>query len=215
MAKSNKERDDRPFAQRHPKLNFLLGFILLVILLVIAVCIIYALFILIKTGIEKASLFLNEFVNTTDQVIVVAMITAAVSIISVLFSSVISKYIDYRYNVKKYLFDKREQPYEAFISMVYKVMEGTRNEYSDEVDAAKMITDISQGLTLWGSKRVVRKWLKYRKSCLNNPSSENLFILEEIIYEIRRDVGQKGKLKKGDMLAFFINDIDNLLNKNK
>ncbi len=158
MAKSNKERDDRPFAQRHPKLNFLLGFILLVILLVIAVCIIYALFILIKTGIEKASLFLNEFVNTTDQVIVVAMITAAVSIISVLFSSVISKYIDYRYNVKKYLFDKREQPYEAFISMVYKVMEGTRNEYSDEVDAAKMITDISQGLTLWGGKRVVREW---------------------------------------------------------
>ena len=49
-----------------------------------------------------------------------------VSIIGVLFSSVVAKIIDYRYNVKKYLYDKREIPYEQFISMVYAIMSDTK-----------------------------------------------------------------------------------------
>ena len=46
-----------------------------------------------------------------------------VSIVSVVFTSLIAKIIDYRYNVKKYLYDKREKPYEQFISIIYTVME--------------------------------------------------------------------------------------------
>ncbi len=34
--------------------------------------------------------------------------------------------------------------------------------------------------------------------------------MEDIIYEIRKDVGLGRKLKKGDMLAFFVNDIEKL-----
>lgn len=37
-----------------------------------------------------------------------------------------------------------------------------------------------------------------------------LLELEDIIYEMRKDVGLKRKLKKGDMLSFFINDMENL-----
>ena len=31
--------------------------------------------------------------------------------------------------------------------------------------------------------------------------------MEDIIYEIRKDVGLGRRLKKGDMIAFFVNDI--------
>lgn len=34
--------------------------------------------------------------------------------------------------------------------------------------------------------------------------------MEDIIYEIRKDVGLGRKLKKCDMLAFFVNDIEKL-----
>lgn len=37
--------------------------------------------------------------------------------------------------------------------------------------------------------------------------------MENIIYEIRKDVGLGRKLKKGDMLSFFINDIETLKKK--
>ncbi len=49
------------------------------------------------------------------------MITGMVSIIGVVFTSEIAKVIDYRYNVEKYLYDKREILYEQFISIIYKM----------------------------------------------------------------------------------------------
>ena len=50
------------------------------------------------------------------------------------------------------------------------------------------------------SNKVVKKWLRYRKASL-----------EDIIYEIRKDVGQRKKLGKGDALSIFINDIEKII----
>ena len=44
--------------------------------------------------------FLKSFVNSTDKVIVVAMITGSVSIIGVIISSIFAKIVEYRFNVK-------------------------------------------------------------------------------------------------------------------
>lgn len=44
---------------------------------------------------------------------------------------------------------------------------------------------------------------------------QTLLQMEEIIYEIRKDVGLGRKLKKGDMLSLFVNDIEEALNKGK
>ena len=145
------------------------------------------------------------------------MITGMVSIIGVVFTSVIAKIIDYRYNVKKYLYDKRETPYEQFISIIYTIMEDTKkpiNEQMTESDEFRMMSDFSKGLTLWGSNKVVKKWLRYRKAAMEDMSPENsLLLLEDIIYEIRKDVGQRRRLGKGDVLSIFINDIENIIKK--
>lgn len=52
-----------------------------------------------------------------------------------------------------------------------------------------------------GANRVVKKWLKYRKSLIKGDKNI-LWKMEDIIYEIRKDVGLERRLKKGDMLAF-------------
>ncbi len=44
--------------------------------------------------------FAENFVNTSDQVIVVAMITGAVSITGVVISSIVTKIVEYKCNVK-------------------------------------------------------------------------------------------------------------------
>lgn len=171
--------------------------------------------ILIIKGIEKIS----SITSSMDSVVIVALITGGISIVTVVISSIISKLIEYKQITKRYLYEKREKPYSEFISMVYKLQTSQKNG-KEEYTQTQMIDDISnfsQALTLWGSSRVIKKWIKFREIIQENPAkTENLFILEEIVLEIRKDMGQKRKgLKQGDLLSFFVNDIKNHLPKNK
>lgn len=100
--------------------------------------------------------------------------------------------------------------------MIYTIMENTKRPVSErmtESDISRMVSEFSKGLTLWGSNRVVKKWLKYKKASLSQPNADSLLLLEDIIYEIRKDVGLRKKLGKGDMLSIFINDVENVLGK--
>lgn len=169
----------------------------------------------IMDSISSAVTKIVQVTSNVDAVIIVALITGAVSIVGVILSSIIAKILEYRQNIKRYLYEKREEPYSDFIEMVYKLQQKSKNNtsYTDE-EMTNDIIKFSKKLTLWGSSRVIRKWLKFRETSQtnvdgsqSNPTS-NLFILEDIIFEIRKDMGQaKRGLKQGDLLAFFINDI--------
>ncbi|OON85372.1 hypothetical protein BXO88_12725 [Oribacterium sp. C9] len=204
------------FAEKHPKLNTLFGLLLFLLLVAGGIYLLNLILVFLKNLFTTFGSFLSNFVSSTDKVIVVAMITGTVSITGVVISSIIAKIVDYRFNVKKLLYDKREIPYEQFIEMVYSIMEDTKKpekKRMSEEEINKRVSEFSRGLTLWGSNRVVKKWIKYRKNAAQNPDKENLFLLEEIIYEMRKDVGLRRKMKKGVMLSFFINDIEKALKK--
>ena len=92
--------------------------------------------------------------------------------------------------------------------MLYKVQQNGKKEgsYTQE----QMIEDLSKfskQITLWGSSKVVKKWVKFRENGTKPDAGKaNLFLMEDIMNEMRKDLGLK-KVKKGDLLAFFINDI--------
>lgn len=156
---SMKVKEKIPFAQRHPIIDFMIGLILSVIFVFIIMWLLWFVFSCLGSGIEQLASFLKKFVSTTDKVIIVAMITGMVSIVGVVFTSVIAKIIDYRYNVKKYLYDKREKPYEQFISIIYTVMEDTKkpvDEQMTEFEKIKMMSEFSKELALWESNKVVK-----------------------------------------------------------
>ncbi len=77
-----------------------------------------------------------------------------------------------------------------------------------------MINDImsfSQELTLWGSRNVANKWVKFRSNGTNPDNAKNnLWILEEIMNDMRKDLGSK-RVKKGKLLSFFVNDVETVL----
>ena len=185
----------------------------LFVLIALAFIIVHALQFIINGILDKMIQFI-QLSSKADAVIIVALITGAVSILGVVLSSIVARILEYRQSINRYLYEKREEPYSDFIEMVYRLQQKIKTEesYTEE----EMVADIfkfSKKLTLWGSDNVIKKWLKFKENGQDvTKKDENLFVLEDIIFEIRNDMGQKrGKLRKGDLLSFFINDIHNYI----
>lgn len=203
-----KTDEPRPFAEKHPKLNALLSLAIVLAMIAAGLAIIWLALSRVAAGVSKAVDWLSGAASKLDSVVIVALITGAVSILGVVLSSIVAKRIDYKKTREAYLAEKREKSYGAFVEMVYKIQQNgkTPGKYTE----AEMLNDISsfsQELTLWGSKKVVDKWVEFRLNGANPDAAvENLFLLEEIMNEMREDMGVK-RVKKGNLLSFFVNDI--------
>ena len=161
---------------------------------------------------SAAAKWLEAFDTTSDKIIVVALITGMASLISL----IVTKIIDQHQRRREYLDQKREKPYRDFIDMIYKIQQNNKNgnKYTNE----EMIKDLmvfSKEITLWGSPSVINKWVKFRENGMKeNSGYENLLLTEEIMNAMRKDLGLR-KVKKGNLLAFFINDIKDAMKKVK
>lgn len=204
------------FAEKHPRLNMLIGMLLVLIMTAIGLILIYYIVKYVGIGITNIVSWLSSLASKLDAVIIVALISGTVSITGVIISTIVSKSIDYKKSRRTYLAQKREEPYAEFVEMIYKMQQNVKNEnsYGEE----EMIADLSKfskKITLWGSSKVVNKWVEFRENGTDPKSAtENLFIMEDIMNEMRKDLGLK-KVKKGNLLAFFINDIKQVMKGNK
>lgn len=212
MKKRKKEKNSCPFSQKHPKLNFLLALSILLTMFIGGGYFIYFAVCFLGKGITKIAQYLTHLTSKMDAVVVVALITAAVSLVSVIISSVVAKIIDYRKSRQEYLAQKREKPYGEFVDMVYKIQQTTKNPGSyNEKEMIEDISKFSREITLWGSDKVVKKWVKFRENGTKpDAGQDNLFIMEDIMNAMRKDLGLK-RVKKGNLLAFFINDIKTVM----
>ena len=79
--------------------------------------------------------------------------------------------------------------------------------YNNE-QMTKDIMSFSEQITLWGSPSVADKWIDFRMTGMDKKDpKEMLYKLEDIMNCMRKDLGVR-KLKKGKLLSFFINDIN-------
>jgi hypothetical protein len=211
-----KMKQEIPFSKQHPRLNVIIALALIVIMFIIAYTIIYYVFIYLRNGINAFAHWVADTASKMDAVVIVALITGTVSIIGVIISSVVSKIIDYRKSRQEYLAKKREEPYGEFVEMIYKIQQNIKNNgsYTEEM-MLQDLSKFSKQITLWGSSKVVNKWVKFRENGSKpDAGTANLFLMEDIMNEMRKDLGLK-KVKKGYLLGFFVNDINKLLKKKK
>lgn len=201
MRQSTEKRP--PFSERHPRLNLLIG---LISIFVLAYFALYLIRLIIKFLINILSIL-----SSLDAVVIVALITGALSIVGI----VISKIIDYKKSRQEYLAQKREVPYADFIEMIYNLLNNIKNpgSYTEQM-MVEDLSKFSKQITLWGSSGVVKQWVKFRITAVSSDAGvNNLVRLEKIMNEMRRDLGLK-KTKQGNLLSFFITDIKTVL-KNK
>ncbi|EGC23667.1 hypothetical protein [Streptococcus sanguinis] len=169
---------------------------------IIAVCIlVFSLWALIKAILFSITFFNN--LPTLDTVIIVALVSGTISI-----ASTIAKLIWERQQQKReYLTQKREEPYEQFVVIIYKLVKNRDQNYPElESD----ILTLNKSLSLWGSKNVVKSWSEFIKLFLENTDRQKLLDKsEEIMNHMRNDLGVK-KTENEILSSLFISDIDNL-----
>lgn len=188
--------DNNNFYERHPKIGFCIG----ITIIFLCIAVILYLFICLADWLKKMS--------QMDSVVIVALITGFFTFVI----SAFTKWIENRNRRQEYLNLKREKTYKAFIAMIYRLHKNVRENSYTEEEMAKDIYEFSEELTLWGSKNVIEKWIKYRLAGSKENPQKLLFLLEEIVNEMRNDFGT-GRVKKGNILAFIVNDVFQYIGK--
>lgn len=194
--------------QKHKKASTLIGIVIIVAAAVLAIIIGWSIIKLIITGIRRGLNWMSSTASKLDAVVIVALITGCVSVLGVIISSIVAKALDFRRSRREYLAKKREAPYGEFVDMVYKVQQNSKkpDSYTEE-QMQEDILKFSRQMTLWGSPRVVDKWIRFRENGANPElAQKNLFVIEDILNDMRKDLGQR-RVKKGNLLGFFVNDI--------
>ncbi|WMB29746.1 hypothetical protein N1495_01695 [Streptococcus didelphis] len=147
--------------------------------------------------------YLQNMTSSLDAVVLVALITGSIS----LLISIYSRYSDNKNKRREYLSAKREAPYSEFIELVYKMTQNGNNGFSySQEEMVKDISSFNSKLSLWGSPKVVKKWNTFRQSSLKVKSeddSELLILMEEVMNEMRKDLGVKS-VGKGSLLSFLL-----------
>lgn len=155
--------------------------------------------------------------SSLDAAIVVALITGSVSILTVVCGAIINNVLSNKYRKQEYLRERREKPYMQLVAIFYKMLESTKsgNEYSRDAILRDMM-EFNQGLTLWGSSKAIQKWDEWRHAGtkqLDDPYAV-LHGMEEVLMQLRKDMGEKHELNQGDLLKLFVNDYDKASNNN-
>lgn len=212
MRKEEKKKET--FAEKHPRWNVILGLVILAAMVFLALFLLQMLIKFLGDGIAKIIAWFAEISSNIDAVVIVALISGAISIFGIVLSSIVAKSLDYKRTRREYLTQKREQPYGEYIDMIYKIQQSSKpgKSYPQE----EMIEDLlrfSKQITLWGSPRVVSNWVKFREIAMKGDKGiENLLFTEQLMNDMRKDLGLP-RVKKGNLLAFFVNDIKEAMKK--
>ena len=73
-------------------------------------------------------IWINQVASKMDAVVAVALITGSLSVLGVVISSIISKILEYRQNTKRYLYEKKEEPYLVLSFGRYSLISLTKND---------------------------------------------------------------------------------------
>lgn len=189
--------------------KLLMGFVALLMLATIAsvvVGVIAAFVVLAGPGI--VSFF--SALSMLDTGVTVALIAGAVSILTVVGGGVLNN----RMKRKEYLYMHRETPYMQLISMFYDFQNQTKKgqDFSQE-ELLDLFTEFNKEITLWGSSKAIKEWGKWRVSSSRGSVSPNelLFGMENVMIQLRKDMGLKRGIRRGDLLRLTVNDIDDYI----
>jgi hypothetical protein len=158
--------------------------------------------------------------ESLDSDIAVAIIAAAATAFVSVLSIVLGKAYEGRALIHAEHREKKTPVYEDLIHFMSRILIGQKTgDAPTEKEILSFLSTFTQRIMVWGSDEVLAAWIKWRRAALNEKQQKEdpmvlLLLYEKLILEIRRDLGHKNKdLHSGDVLALYVNDIDQHLNQ--
>ena len=150
--------------------------------------------------------------------IAVAIIAASATVFVSVLSIVLGKAYESRELIKKEHREKKIPVYEDLIRFMFRILMGKKTgDQPTEKEILDFMSDFTQHIMVWGSDDVLASWVRWRRAAIDEQEIQKhpmklLFLYEDLILTIREDLGHKNKnIGKSDVLALFINDIDQYL----
>lgn len=146
--------------------------------------------------------------------IVAASATILVSVITVVIGNVYAS----RVQIQKENRDRKIPVYEDLFTFFFRFMNQEKSgEVVGEREFAQFSEQFNRQFMVWGSDDVVSAYVKWRMFITDEKKQqlepqENLFLFEDLVYAIRKDLGHTNKgLNTGDILSLFVNDVQSIL----
>lgn len=156
--------------------------------------------------------------GSLDSDIAVAIIAAAATAFVSVLSIVLGKVYESRALVHREHREKKVPVYEDLIKFMFRILMGAKaGGTPSEGEVLAFMSDFNERIMVWGSDDVLAAWVKWRRAVtsgadVNANPMKIMLLYEQLILTIRRDLGHKNKdLGTGDVLALFVNDIDQVL----
>jgi hypothetical protein len=143
--------------------------------------------------------------------IVAAVATGLISLGTV----VLQRRYERRQLIEREIREKKVDIYLRLVGLWFDIF-GLGEERSDEESTqaqervASAMIKMTPELVTWASDPVLASWAHYRRRLVTGMDGhESLFMFEQVLMVIRRDLGHANKdLVRGDLLALWINDVD-------
>ena len=100
--------------------------------------------------------------------------------------------------------------YKRYMEALFELLLLTKKEsLPDTLDErwARRFMDLKRDLIVWGSPGILRAWTKFERESMQKPAKERVLMMDDILREIRKDLGNSNwLLQRGDLVQMFIND---------
>ncbi|MFD2581795.1 hypothetical protein ACFSR6_04785 [Pedobacter vanadiisoli] len=157
---------------------------------------------------------LKDYLKLIDPNIIVAVIAGLVTVTGYF----LTRNFERKKIIEQQIREKKLPVYEEFISFLFNVLMASKLEQPiSNIEMEKFMVDFNKKSIVWLSDKSLKAYVKWKESAAiasddKESSIANLFILEELLLEFRKDIGHENKdFKKGDLLKLFVNDLDNHL----
>lgn len=161
-------------------------------------------------GVRSGLRWLFEGVDSTVSAAIVA--AAATTMVSAL-GIALGRYFERRHQIEVELRERKIPMYTEFVEGLMKIFNSEDEQEEPavvedpEFDMVGFLRAMTPQLMIWASNDVVSKWSVFRRGFQNDPIAY-MFMMEELLTAIRKDLGHAGNLPKGHLLGLYINDID-------
>ncbi|MFD8674301.1 hypothetical protein ACFV1A_14590 [Streptomyces seoulensis] len=152
----------------------------------------------------------RQIFHGVNPTVAAAAVTAMATVLVTVATLVIGRYLERRKSVEAEIRASKIPVYTRLVSGLMRTVLDPDSSNADEV--AQFLREITPDLITWASDDVLLAWSKFKRESQVLEAEDTIFSFEDLLSAIRRDFGHNGRrVGEGDLLALFINDIDEQL----